>query len=245
VLTVSANESFVGETTGLPWAHKEEVRGTDATSFEPDTPKGEGVTLTAWVSFVYRAALVAYTGTSEVRGLSTFSFGIPASVLAVDVAKFDQYVRGVFNLTRVTGVPLMVTKPYFLDADLPPVEGMPASSAALHDFVIEVEPITGVVIKGNKRLQYNLRIGPTDAYFPAISESIVPMFWVDESGEISEDDAKTLKKISTTLWVTFVLFIGGFAAGGFFLILGIALCIFKRDAGERPNNRGMEKMVEL
>jgi lysosome membrane protein 2 len=68
---------------------------------------------------------------------------------------------GVLNLTTCQqGIPIIMSSPHFLYADerfLKDVDGL-NPDALLHNTFLSVEPTTGLLMKANKRLQFNIQL---------------------------------------------------------------------------------------
>jgi lysosome membrane protein 2 len=103
------------------------------------------------------------------------------------------------NMTPVIGSTIMISKPHFLDADVSAYEnilGM-APNRELHDTVIDVEPFTGSVFRGNKRLQVSLSLPdwwslclPSHSQAPRV---LYPLLWFDLEGSATDDQASKMR----------------------------------------------------
>lgn len=64
------------------------------------------------------------------------------------------------NRNKIKGVPIIMSSPHFLFADpkfLKDVDGL-VPDERLHNTYLSVDPITGVLMKANKRLQFNMQL---------------------------------------------------------------------------------------
>ena len=70
-------------------------------------------------------------------------------------------LAGVLNLTACqAGVPIIMSSPHFLYADPKfnkDVDGLDPNEL-LHNTYLSVEPTTGILMKANKRLQFNMQL---------------------------------------------------------------------------------------
>ena len=62
-----------------------------------------------------------------------------------------------------------------------------------HDTYIEVEPITGITMKGRTRMQVNFMTSQTDLWYPNITEAVMPIAWFEDRSEITEELAEDFK----------------------------------------------------
>lgn len=184
------HESWNGVTSVDIWGTVEEVYGTDATMFHPDVSTDD--VLDCWSTDLYRQITWEYVEDIKVFEVDTYRFKLSDSVLAPD-ANYYQVVEGIGNMTAAAGVPIYLSKPHFLDAD--PAYEMADASVELHDLYLDIEPNTGAVIQGRKRLQMNLMTGPTDMTYPGVTAGIYQLLWVEQAGDITEDLAGDLKDV--------------------------------------------------
>jgi hypothetical protein len=127
------------------------------------------------------------------------------------------------------GVPAFASQPYFGRASASVFEsmtcmrsGMPVSCGAyevdLHDTFLDVEPLTGLTMRGANRLQANVRISASEYRTSSTSYGwnyhynnlfgsdmtrtnqtlYVPYYWVDQQDEISASDAQTFRDTYNT-----------------------------------------------
>ena len=101
---------------------------------------------------------------------------------------------GVLNMsTCQAGAPVIMSSPHFLFADpvfLKDVDGL-NPIADQHNTFLYVEPTTGVLMKANKRVQFNTKLfrDPRVDVSKNIPEIMFPIFWADEHFEIDKKNA--------------------------------------------------------
>lgn len=101
---------------------------------------------------------------------------------------------GVLNLTVcLGGIPIIQSSPHFLFCDekyLSQVEGL-KPDINKHRTQLYVEPTSGVLMKANKRIQFNTQL-PLDQRITItknLSECLFPLMWIDENFIIDEVNA--------------------------------------------------------
>jgi len=173
----------------MVWAEPLELTGTDGTQFAPGVSKDEKVE--AFVDDIMRVGEFKYSKEVELHGINLYRFKLKDDLFDPNPICFMD-TQGVANMEPVMGIPARVTKPHFFDADkslLSKVDGMSPKSSE-HDTFLDIEPISGAVMRARKRLQVNLYVTPTDQWYQDVSTTIMPILWVQESGEIPKDLAE-------------------------------------------------------
>ena len=185
------------------WKETVPVKGTDATQFAPGVTKDQ--ILEAFVSDLLRPVTFVYDKNIDLYGVTLLRFVLAQSVLANSTAnpnnaKYYMNVEGLANMTSATGLPLYLSKPHFLDAAkfLSNDINIPAPDRNKHDTFIDVEPITGTVMRAYKRLQINFLIPGNSINMIFTNSSVknkyIPLLWVQENGEIDSSTANSFKQ---------------------------------------------------
>lgn len=83
------------------------------------------------------------------------------------------------------GAPIMMSTPYFMDADKGYLEdsGLPEPVREKHLTFLDIEPHSGVLLRGHKRIQVNvdLKLGTgINAYKNLTKDIVFPLVWADE-----------------------------------------------------------------
>ncbi|XP_073827386.1 protein peste-like [Musca autumnalis] len=146
---------------------------------------------------------------------------------------------GVFNISSCYyGLPLLISKPHFLDADpfyAEQVEGM-APNRTAHETYIILEPRTGLMLNLIGRLQLNVYIRPTTHIrsLPTKRNFAFPVVWFDMQMEISDFGAMVLRQINN-----FPLY--GNILGIILIAVGFIVALW-RPCREHWNKRYMQHM---
>lgn len=112
-----------------------------------------------------------------------------------------QHDGGISLKTCQHGAPIVISSPHYLFGDgfyLDMVEGLTPPDPELHEAALVYEPNTGIAIKADKRLQINILLEPDSLlslYKPITDDLLVPIVWVNENGELTEDDANLLTSL--------------------------------------------------
>jgi len=184
------------------------LTGTDGTRFNQFQPECSKARVTAFVTEAGRTVSLSCEREYTVNGITLYQFGIsPEAMLPADKnpenAKYNMKYQGVFDVSSLNLISVALTKPHFLDAPdlLARTQGL-TPDRALHDIVIGVEPISGVVMDARKSLQVNfMTMGPfkvdghDDVEFLAKvpADTPLPPVWVSERGRIGSSSAKKFR----------------------------------------------------
>lgn len=181
---------------------KEDVAGTDATHWAPDVGKDD--TLLAWNSDTRRQLDFVYLKESEVEGIKTLRFHLDPNELNID-SNYHQYIRGLGNMTPTmyddsTGLKIMLGTPIYVGQPRFQIWSATQNTAPEElDIILDVEPNTGLVLWGHKRLQVNIKLYnfsffntdvkgayPLEAQ-DGTSHYIEPIVWIDRFAMIPAD----------------------------------------------------------
>lgn len=145
------------------------IEGSDANLF------GRPVTsekLQVFVSDIYRSCYLIHTEDVDLHGLSLRRYELQdkdlynASTNPANAQFYNFAPNGMENATKATGVPLFISFPNFLNADkrlVAAVKGVSPSKEA-HTTYLDVEPQSGLIARGTKKLQINYLM--ESKYFP-------------------------------------------------------------------------------
>ena len=129
----------------------------------------------------------------------------PDDALAAPDPRFYTEIAGLMNVTAcqavgpsghggdAAGPPLFMSFPHFCYVD-PVVAAQTVGTRcdpARHDLWLGVEPITGITMAAAKRLQVSSAFDARyPAFDPAVTPTILPIFWAEEVAEVSDEDAE-------------------------------------------------------
>ncbi len=226
------------------WKTTEEVHGTDATHFAPDVSDDD--TLLVWNSDTMRQLDFVYTKDTTIRGVDALRFHLDPAMLDVDDNYF-QYFKGYANMSAwKAGLPIYLCQPHYQDSQTVSEE---------YDIIVDIEPNTGAVLQGHKRLQFNLLVANStfNHFFDDINGSyytvanaqlaayLEPMGWIDRFASAEQlpddewadvkgdlDDLKSAKELSGLLGIA------GLGGGLVLFAAGAAMVIVPKFMGGKP-----------
>jgi len=146
------------------------VRGTAGDSFRAGVQAGD--TLRVFQPGLSRSVEFTSDTTAQQpthHGIPALRFTMPSTVLATadqvpsNAAYYSFGYAGVLNASNCRGgMPLFVSKPFFLDANasIPAAVGLPHGDPNVHDSYFDVEPHTGLVVGFHHRWQVSMFLSP-------------------------------------------------------------------------------------
>lgn len=207
---VSWKESTYLSVWGSDQANR--VYGTDGALFKRNP--ADGSTVVAFVDDLLRhVPLLNQDGlhVDDLHGIDLMRYVLDPRMLlnstqfAPNADYYQTKYNGLLDVSKAKqGLPVFMSKPHFLDADQELVEdiiGM-APDRATMDTHLDVEPITGVTFRADKRLQINLQNQPysfvlpnlqTLTWYPNVGMHFTPVAWIDEHAEIPSNKASQFK----------------------------------------------------
>ncbi|KAG5888615.1 hypothetical protein JTB14_037827 [Gonioctena quinquepunctata] len=136
--------------------------------------------------------------------------------------------KGLIDLYKCSGVPIYASFPHFYDCDesyLKGVKGLKPNKTK-HEIRILLEPTTGSPLYAKKRLQFSMPLDPIQKVelFRNFTETVLPLFWIEEGVELNRTYTAplkslfTLKKVVTvTKWLILVGSVAGLAISAYLL----------------------------
>ncbi|MHA2232165.1 MAG: hypothetical protein ACXAB4_06725 [Candidatus Hodarchaeales archaeon] len=222
------------------WLTLEEVAGTDATHWAPDVGKED--TLLVWNTDTMRQLDFTYVEDGEVRGIDTLRFHLDPNEFAVNT-NYHQNIAGFANMSLWAGAPIYLSQPHFQERTA--AEDVPDH----YDIIVDVEPNTGAVLKGNKRLQFNVQLFNFSYYHTATKGAhwysgsnnaemyLEPLGWLDRSATADDliqsefDKAKNdLDELISGKELSGLASIAGLGAGLVLFAAGAAMVIIPKFA---------------
>lgn len=177
------------------------INGTGGFLFAPDVKRHHN--LTAFISELYRSGYFSYKEDVNLYGVTAYRYVLPEDELISanqDPGFYPNGPNGVLNLTAVftQNAPVFASKPHFLDADPGYVNNVTGlyPNRELHDSYLDVEPITGAVIRAAKRIQINLQLKRTNHFRETediMPQLMMPVFWASEEGSLTHSLANKFK----------------------------------------------------
>ncbi|CAF3768756.1 unnamed protein product [Rotaria sp. Silwood1] len=251
-------ERFNFSTSLSIWSNKyaNMINGTDSTLWHPDAKKDE--TIYTFMNDICRSVYLKYNQTHKnLFDINTYQYIVSNDTFANisdnegfclnytmgnQTQKLKCLPSGLFSLTpclHLSGsslsipLPIIASNPHFLATDRSvqdAVDGL-IPDEMLHRSYMDIEPTTGIVMNGTRRMQFNInvvndsKIGPLSHIHPLV----YPMFWVNEHGEIDKPNADMFhKKVSVPLTVLMILKYIFLAIGILLFITVISLLVYSR-----------------
>lgn len=204
--------------------------GTDGTQFGTQLPEG-GSVQKVFVDSLVRSTELSSIGNGKhvVKGIPCQRFSIPSSEMQNSTytpANADYGMTGIptglMNLEACEGgVPILVSKPHFLDAD-PSLDAAiamdgpsPVTGRESLDTFLDVEPTTGTTMQVAERLQINMKFGPFGSNIPNVRKLVYPLGWLNKRGIVSDESATRWQQgVGFAHLVSLGVTAGGAALGG-------------------------------
>lgn len=194
------------------------INGTDGDSFHPLISKDE--VLYIFPSDFCRSVYITFSGFEKVEGLPAFRYKVPADILANSsenagfcIPEGNCMDSGVLNISVCkNGAPIVMSFPHFYQADekfVSAIKGMRPNKEE-HESFVDINPLTGVILRGAKRFQINTYVRKLDDFVETgdIRTMVFPVMYLNESVVIDKETARQLKSvINTTLVVTNIPYI--------------------------------------
>uniref|UniRef100_A0A8C3X327 Scavenger receptor class B member 2 n=1 Tax=Catagonus wagneri TaxID=51154 RepID=A0A8C3X327_9CETA len=194
------------------------INGTDGDSFHPLITKDE--VLYVFSSDFCRSVHITFSDFERVQGLPALRYEVPAEILANTsdnagfcIPKGNCLGSGVLNVSVCkNGAPIIMSFPHFYQADdkfVSAIDGMRPSKDH-HQAFVDINPLTGVILRAAKRFQINVYVRKLDDFIETgnIRTLIFPVMYFNESVLIDEETASRLKSVvSTTLVITSIPYI--------------------------------------
>lgn len=183
------------------------INGTDGTQFAPRVTNDE--TLYTFSPEICRSISFSYESSVEVKKIKLYRFTVPPEVFkSGDIYPSNKgfcvepgcLPSGLLNvsLCRPMNPPLVVSSPHFYQGNkslLKTINGLHPTKSA-HETFLDVEPLTGRVMRAAQRLQINVALESvntlkqTTGKFKSV---FLPVMFVSETGEITDEKAKEFR----------------------------------------------------
>lgn len=219
------------------------INGTDGTIFPPFEDKGR--TLYIFSSDICRSIYTVYQKSVTLKGIDLMRYAVPPRVFLNHKKNPDNegfcspkgvcLPSGLLNVSSCRqGAPIIMSQPHFLAADKDLVQDQVIGltpDPEQHGTILDVEPLTGVVMNAQKRLQLNVYIRNVSHIRETanIDHIYYPVLWLNESALIDDKSANKFKKeVLMPIKLTKAVEYGLIVLGAFMLICTGALCIKQR-----------------
>ncbi|XP_067846352.1 lysosome membrane protein 2-like [Heptranchias perlo] len=212
------------------------INGTDATSFHPLITKNE--TLHFFSSDLCRSLYATFEKALSVKRIPAFRYVLPRETFAnvsenpansgFCVPAGNCLGSGVLNVsTCKQGAPIILSSPHFYQADqkyIDDIEGMHPDKAN-HETFLDINPLTGLLVRAAKRVQINVYIEKIDGFHQTgnVQTLIFPVMYLNESVLIDDLSAAKLNSMllqtEVVTVIPFMIMALGILFGLIFIIL--------------------------
>ena len=231
------------------------INGSDGTIFPPFVDKSDRKYL--FSTDICRSIYATYDSDVQQRGIDLLRFTVPTNVFLDHEQNPDNtgfctphgvcLPSGLLNVSSCKqGAPVVMSLPHFLDAAKVVQDGVIGlrPSEKEHQTILDIEPMTGVVMNAQKKLQVNAYLRNVSEITPTlkIKDHIVyPVLWLNESALIDAKSAKDFRSaVLTPIYITQAAEYGLMVLGALFIIG--ALIWFIR---VRVNAKSEEELVNV
>jgi lysosome membrane protein 2 len=176
------------------WVHESSMplKGSDGSQFEPYCKRER--TLRIFAPDMCRSFSLEYKRDNIVENVKTYEYHLAKNIFSTNSSLNpenegfcgqDCLGDGVFNMSQCTGMSSFISLPHFLNSDvkfLNAVNGLKPDETK-HDFVYNIEPVTGVPVSVNARLQISFYLYHHEelGIVSDAKELLFPTMWIDES----------------------------------------------------------------
>lgn len=217
------------------------INGTDGTQFSPGVKKDD--TLYAFSPEVCRSLYFVYESDQTVKDINLLRFTAPKELyLSGDVYKPNKgfcvppgcLPTGLLNISRCQPLnpPVVLSPPHFYQSDkslLKAVEGLNPEKSK-HETYVDIEPITGIVMRAAKRIQINVAVEPVKMFAPTnlnFSRVFLPVMYASESFVITDGKAADFRhKVYLPITITEVIEYFLMGLGALFILVALLLLLF-------------------
>ncbi|KAK6621164.1 hypothetical protein RUM43_011470 [Polyplax serrata] len=182
------------------------IRGTDGTVFPPDIKPENDI----W-SFnmdLCRSLPAKYVGKTEFKSISTLRYNVTLGDMANDPAlkcfctdDTKCLKRGVADLLKCGGIPIVASQPHFFDAHEDYQNGVRGlnPNAEDHGIYFDIEPMTGTPLHAKKRIQFSFPLRKINKIniTQTLPNVLLPFVWLEEGVELPDH---LIEKIDSELF---------------------------------------------
>lgn len=224
------------------------INGTDGASFHPLITKKEKLYM--FSSDLCRSVYAIFERTVIMKGVTAFRFVLPPDLFAnasinPDNAGFcvpygNCLGSGVLNVSLCKqNAPIILSSPHFYQGDqkfIDDIFGMHPTKEK-HETYLDINPLTGILVKAAKRLQVNVHIQKIAAFSETgnVRTLIFPVMYINENVLIDDGSARKLKAV---MLLSKLLTAVPFVILAFGILLGIIFIAMAYTQHRRPQEEG-------
>ncbi|RVE52909.1 hypothetical protein evm_002386 [Chilo suppressalis] len=194
--------AYKGERSMSQWGdpYCGQLNGSDSSIFPPIDGGNVPQRLYIFEPEICRSMFATLVGKTTVFNMSAFHYSISSDVLAARSANPNNkcYCRknwsanhdgcllmGVMNLAPCQGAPAIASLPHFYLASEELLQYFASGinpDKEKHDTYLYLEPVTGVVLKGLRRFQFNIELRniPEVPQLAKVPTGLFPLLWIEE-----------------------------------------------------------------
>ncbi|CAB3220808.1 unnamed protein product [Arctia plantaginis] len=214
--------SYQGKDSLPMWGDKYcgQINGSDSTIFPPIDKNNVPARIYTFEPEICRSVYAEFVGKRNLFNISTYYYEISESTLAAKTANKDNrcfckknwsakhdgcLLMGLLNLMPCQGAPALASLPHFYLGSEELLEYFQEGikpDKEKHNTYAYIDPITGVAVKGLKRMQFNIELRRIESIpqLKNVPTGIFPMLWVEEGAEIPksiQDELHAAHKLLT------------------------------------------------
>jgi hypothetical protein len=227
------------------------INGTDATGFKPGV--GNSDRLYLFVDSIFRSGFLLYHEDVDLHGVTLKRFQIPDEMFQTGAENPDNVA---FYMTEhgflpTPSTPVQISKARFMGCDMKRINvsingaNPPVVISDFHETMIDVEPMTGQVFHGQKRLQLNLFMEASPkciSLLEKVQSTWIPLVYADLHGVASES---TCDKFKNAIYLPLAIGkYGGFGCFGVSFIL-IIVIMYRRYKAHVAENLSFHTQSDL
>ncbi|XP_075972568.1 sensory neuron membrane protein 2-like [Anticarsia gemmatalis] len=180
------------------------INGSDSSIFPPIDESNVPKRVYTFEPDICRSIYAELVGKREMFNISAYYYEISESALAAKSANKDNkcfcrknwsanhdgcLLMGLLNLMPCQGAPAIASLPHFYLGSEELLEYFKSGinpDKEKHNTFVYIDPTTGVVLKGLKRLQFNIELRNIDSIpqLKGVPTGLFPMLWIEEGAEI-------------------------------------------------------------
>lgn len=220
------------------------LNGTDGTQFAPDVDKENKFYV--FSPEICRSVYFKYEQEVTLKDIKLYRVTVPDNVFkSGDVYPPNKgfcvtpgcLPSGLLNISlcQPMNPPVVASPPHFYQSDkslLEKVHGLKPEKSK-HETFLEIEPITGVVMRGAQRVQINIALESVDVLTQtkgSFEKVFLPFMFASETAEITDEKASDFrKKVYTAITLANVFQYGLIILGAFFIVMVLLLPCFNTD----------------
>ncbi|KAL0839273.1 hypothetical protein ABMA28_016032 [Loxostege sticticalis] len=195
------------------------INGSDSSIFPPIDENDVPDKLYTFEPEVCRSLYASLVGKSSMANMSAYYYEISRDALASKSANPENkcfcrknwsanhdgcLIMGILNLMPCQDAPAIASLPHFYLASeelLEYFDGGVSPDKEKHNTFVYLEPVTGVVLKGVRRLQFNIELRNMEMVpqLEKVSTGLFPLLWIEEGAELPESVLQELRQSHTLL----------------------------------------------